>query len=68
MGSAFRTAGQPCAYRAAFEGGAPPPGPQPMVQQQPGPVVVTPTPAPMATTKVYPKCDPRRGIVDNCTS
>jgi hypothetical protein len=62
---AFRTAGQPCAYRAAFEGGAPQPGP--MVQQQPGPVVVTPASTapvgapiraagPMPSAQTLPRC------------
>jgi hypothetical protein len=63
---AFRTAGQPCAFRAAFEpqGAAPQPMP-PMA-----PPVVTPAPvqvAPMAM-KEYPRCNPRLGINDNCRS
>lgn len=62
--NAAKTAGKPCAVRPQFE--APGVAPQPMVQQAPTPVV-TPPPAPVVA-KVYPRCNPARGIVDNCTS
>jgi len=62
---AFKTAGEPCAYRAGYE----PQGAPPMATQQPGPVVVTPRPqpvvAPMAA-KDYPRCSAT--IRDNCRS
>ena len=59
---AFKTAGEPCAWRAQFEpqGAAPAPMPAAPVR------VSAPVPAPMAAPKVYPKCNPRAGIVDNC--
>jgi hypothetical protein len=64
---AFKTAGQPCAVRPAWEPqGAPPPAP--MVQMAPGPVVAPPPPPPPMARKSYPRCDARRGIVDNCQS
>jgi len=66
---AFRTAGEPCAPRPQWEGNVP--APQPMVQQQPIPVgPPTPPPSRVSTVapKEYPRCDPRRGITDNCRS
>jgi hypothetical protein len=67
--NAFKTAGEPCAFRAAYEpqGAAP----QPTMQQQPAPVsrvTVTPTPMVQAAPKNYPRCNARLGIVDNCAS
>ena len=59
---AFKSSGEPCGFRAAFE----PAGVPPMATQQPGPVVVTPRPvAPMAA-KEYPRCSAT--IRDNCRS
>jgi hypothetical protein len=54
-----------CAYREQFEGGRPAllPSNRPVAVPEP-----VPTPLPVATTKVYPRCDPRRGINDNCQS
>lgn len=46
---AFRTAGQPCAYRAGFEGGAPAPQQPVVYQQQPTPI------APVAAPVVQPR-------------
>jgi hypothetical protein len=64
--NAFKSSGEgPCAFRANFEpqGAAP----QPMPTQI-APAVVTPAPMVQAPAKVYPRCDPRRGINDNCAS
>jgi hypothetical protein len=59
------TRGQQCAWRSQFE----PQGSQPpMAAQQPvPPPMPVPVVAPMAA-KVYPRCNPRAGIVDNCQS
>lgn len=68
---AFRTAGQPCAFRAAFEGGAPAQPVAPPVVVAPQPTPITPTIAPRTTQvapKQYVRCNPRAGIVDNCVS
>lgn len=66
--NAAKTAGKPCGYRPQFEApGAP--AQQPIVQQQPTPIA--PVAAPRAASiapKEYPRCDPRRGINDNCRS
>ena len=65
---AFRTAGQPCAYRAAFEGNmAPPAAGQPIPVAAPVPVMAPPPPV-VAGPKQYQRCNPRAGIVDNCIS
>jgi hypothetical protein len=63
---AFRSSGQPCQPRAAFDGTAAP-APQPMVQQQPTPIVA-PAPVPVRSAGPPPRCNPARGIVDNCYS
>jgi hypothetical protein len=62
---AFRTAGEPCAIRPEYEpktvaAPAPVAAPQPMVQTQPMPAAVPQQPV--------PRCNPRRGINDNCYS
>lgn len=69
---AFRTAGEPCAFRQAFEPAntlppAPPARPAPLSQPAPQPGGMS-IPAPVAATKVYPRCNARLGIVDNCQS
>jgi hypothetical protein len=62
--NAFKTAGEPCAFRQAYEPqGA---GPTPIVQMAPAPA-----PAPMprvvaAPPRQYPRCS--RTVVDNCQS
>jgi hypothetical protein len=63
---AFRTSGQPCAFRPQFEaaGSTPPPAmavPTPVVAPLPQPVVAVPQ-------KPLVRCNPARGIVDNCYS
>jgi hypothetical protein len=52
---AFRTAGQPCAFRPAFEGNAPAPQ-QPMVQQQAPAPVMAPTPVVSAPQQPLRRC------------
>jgi len=72
---AFRTAGQPCAYRANFEGGAAPVAQAPTAQPlqptalppAPAPAASPPPPAPVAQ-RVLVRCNPAKGIVDNCYS
>lgn len=70
---AFRSAGQPCLFRAAFEGqpGTPPLPTQPPMQTQPMPVTQIPSgpamqPAPVATQRTLPRCS--RTVTDNCYS
>lgn len=63
--NAFKTAGEPCALRPDWE----PKGvaaPTPIVQQAPAPMVQQVPPQPVA--KQYPRCNPARGINDNCQS
>jgi len=64
---AFRSSGQPCQPRAAFDGVVAPVPQQPMVQQQPTPIVA-PAPVPVRSAGPPPRCNPARGIVDNCYS
>src|SRR5262249_11696239 len=70
---AFRTAGEPCAYRPSFEGNQPAPAPVPVVQPVAVPVQVTPATqprvaGPLPGPQTLPRCNPARGINDNCYS
>jgi hypothetical protein len=62
---AFKTAGEPCAFRSQYE---------PAQVQAVGPRVVpvqvqaVPTPVQYLPPKEYPRCNAKRGIVDNCQS
>lgn len=61
---AFKTAGEPCAYRQAYEpaaGTTPPNTPTPLPQYQPSPVTMT---IPASAPKSYPPCS--RSVTDNC--
>jgi hypothetical protein len=61
---AFKGTQTPCAWRAQYE---PKEAVQPpMVQAPPQPVA--PPPPAVVQRKEYPRCDQRRGIVDNCRS
>jgi len=66
---AAKTAGRACAFRQQFEAPGTPPAAMPRnVTPQIAPTpVMAPVPAPQAS-KVYPRCNPRLGIVDNCAS
>lgn len=68
--NAFKTAGEPCAIRQEWEPKSA--GPAPMPVAQPTPIGLPPAPmvqnAPPVQQQPVPRCNPRKGINDNCYS